>query len=143
VEQPVEAKNLPKPVAEAIAKQYPKATVKSAEETVKEGKASYAVLLENDVMIGKEKQKVQMALSATGEIRSTQKLIVVKDLPQAVTEALGKKYPNLPIVRANEARRDGKTTFLAILESADKIHLAVLDPEGKILREQDQAKKKK
>src|SRR5262245_43918176 len=44
VEQPIAAADLPKPVAQAIEKKYPKGTIKSAEETIKDDKATYAVL---------------------------------------------------------------------------------------------------
>jgi hypothetical protein len=143
VEQPIEAKDLPKAVTEAIAKRYPKAAIKSAEETTKDNKATYAVLLENDVMIGNEKQKVQLALTSAGEIQATQSLIAAKDLPKAVQEALAKKYPNTPITRANEMSQGGKTTYLAILDTPERRHMAVLDGDGKIIREATQEKKKK
>src|SRR5262249_5418143 len=53
VEQKIPVADLPKAVAQAIKKKYAKATIKDVEETVKDDKASYAVLLETDVVIYK------------------------------------------------------------------------------------------
>jgi len=119
-----------------------KAAIKSIEEVTKEGKASYGVLLETEMMIDKEKQKVQLHLTSDGKLTASQKLIAVKDLPKAVTDALEKKYPKTTIKRANETVKEDKVTYVAILETDAKTILAVLDGEGKILKDVSQDRKK-
>lgn len=143
IEQPIAPKDLPKAVTDAIEKKYPKATVKSVEEITKEDKKTYGVLLENELMIGKEKQKVQLQLTANGQITASQALIAAQDLPKAVTEALEKKYPKAAIVRANEIRQEDRVGYIAILETADKKIAAQLDADGKIISEQSQDNKDK
>jgi hypothetical protein len=143
IEQPIPARELPKAVRKAIDDSFPKATVKSVEETTREDKKTYGVLLENDQMIGKEKQKVQLQLTSEGKVIASQKLIGAKDLPKAVTEALEKKYSGAEIMRANERTQDGKVSYLVILETADKKLMAILDREGKILKDFSQDKKDK
>jgi biopolymer transport protein ExbD len=143
VEQRIDAADLPRAVAQALKKKYTKGTIKAAEETVKGDKATYAVLLETDVTIDKEKQKVQVQLTADGKITATQQLIAAKDLPRAVTESLEKKYPKAALVRVNEATKEEKTTYIVILESTEKKIMAVLDSEGKILKDVSQDKKSK
>jgi hypothetical protein len=143
VEQPIAAKDLPKAVAEAIEKKYPKGTIKSVEEATRDDKVTYGVLLETEVMIDKEKQKVQLSLTADGKITATQQLIGAKDLPREVTGALEKKYPKATITRANEATREGKVTYIVSLETTEKKIVAMLDAEGKILKDFSQDKKEK
>ena len=143
VEQKIAAQDLPRAVAGAIEKKYPKATVKDVEETTKDDKKTYAVLLETDVMIGKEKQKVQMALTAEGKITATQQMIAAQDLPNAVSVALELKYPKAAITRVNSTSREDKTTYVVLLETAEKKIASVLDAEGKILKDSSQDKKKK
>lgn len=140
VEQPIAIKDLPKAVTEAVEKQYPKGTVKNADETIRERKATYAVLLEDVVMIGKEKQKVHLLFDAAGKVHELQKLIGIKDLPQAVTTALDKKYPKSRITRANQVSKENQTSYIVALESDDQRILAVMDAEGTIIREASQKK---
>jgi len=142
VEQEIAAKDLPKIVAAAIEKAYPKGAIKSVEEVTKEDKVTYGVLLENDVLVNKEKQKVQVHLNADGKITATQKLIAAGDLPTAVTGALEKKYPKASVTRANHITEGDKTSFVVTLETSDKKIGARLDGEGKILKEVTQEKKK-
>ena len=142
IEQKIDAKDLPKPVAAAIEKKFPKSTTKAAEETIKDGKSTYTVLLETELLIDKEKQKVQVQLTADGTITAWQKRIAVKELPGPAAATLEQKYSGAKIVRANETVRDSKTTYLAILDSADKTILAELDGDGKIVKESTRPKKK-
>jgi hypothetical protein len=143
IEQAIAAKDLPRAVAQAIEKKYPKATIKAVEETTRDDKVSYGVLLENDVTIGKEKQKVQLQVTADGTIAGTQRLIATKDLPRVVTEALEKKHPKATITRANEATKGDKVTYVVILATDEATIVALVDAEGKILRDNSQPKKDK
>lgn len=141
IEQPIPAENLPKEVRKAIDDRFPKASIKTVEETTREENKTYGVLLENDRLIGNEKQKVQLQVTSEGKITASQKLIDAKDLPKAVMEAIENKYPKAAIKRANEAAQDSKLSYIALLETADKQIMSVLDTEGKILRDFSQDKK--
>ncbi len=135
IEQEVAAKDLPKAVTKTIEDKYPKGTIKNAESSTRDDKVTYTVLLENDVLIEKEKQNVQLQLTADGKITGIHKRIATGDLPKAVTAALEKKYPKADIKRVNEASNGDKTSYLVMLETTDKKILAVLDGDGKILQE--------
>jgi hypothetical protein len=141
VEQEVAAKDLPKAVTKTIEEKYPKGTIKNAESSTRDEKVTYTVLLENDVVIEKEKQNVQLQLTAEGKITGIRKRIAAGDLPKAVTAALEKKYPKADIKRVNEASSGDKTSYVVMLEITDKKILAVLDGDGKILQEQSDEKK--
>jgi biopolymer transport protein ExbD len=143
IEQEIPAKDLPSAVAKAIEKNYPKATIKSAEEELKNDKASYAVVLETEVVIEKDKQKLQVQLTADGKITATQKQIAIKDLPKAVAASLQKKYAKATIKRANESTRDDRVSYAVTLETADKMIVAFVDPDGKIQGDEVQDKKDK
>jgi Putative beta-lactamase-inhibitor-like, PepSY-like len=142
-EKELPVKDLPRVVAQAIEKKYSKGTIKSIEESTKDEKATYGVLLENDIVVGKEKQKVRLHLNAEGTIIRTQKLIAAEDLPKAVAGSLDKKYPKAAITRVNELAQEGKVTYMVYLETAEKKIGALLDEEGKIVKEQSKDKEKK
>jgi hypothetical protein len=140
VEQGIPAKDLPKAVVEAVEKKYPKGTILDAEEVTRDDKTTYAVFLETDVKIEKDKQSVLLRLTAEGKVTETQVRIAVKDLPRAVADAVEKKYPKATVTRANEATKEGKVTYIVSLETADKKVLAVLDAEGKVLEDHGEDK---
>jgi uncharacterized membrane protein YkoI len=68
VERVIDAKDLPKPVSEALDAKYPKATIKLAEEETKDGKVTYEVLL-----VTQDKKTVEVVLDAQGKVLKEEK----------------------------------------------------------------------
>jgi uncharacterized membrane protein YkoI len=68
VEKVIEAKDLPKPVTEALEAKYPKATIKKAEEITKDDKVTFEVLIETA-----DKKKLEVVLDANGKIVEEEK----------------------------------------------------------------------
>jgi uncharacterized membrane protein YkoI len=63
IERTIAAKDLPRPVAEAINRKYPKAEHKIIEELTEDGKTSYEVLL-----VTADKKKIEVVLDRDGKI---------------------------------------------------------------------------
>src|ERR1051326_506395 len=141
IEQEGAAKDLPKAVTKTIEDKYPKATIKSAESSTRDDKVTYTVLLENDVLVEKEKQRVQLQLTAEGKVSAMRKRIAASDLPKAVAATLEKKYPKAEIKRVNEANEGDKVSYIVLLDTADESIMAVLDADGKVLEDQKGKKK--
>jgi hypothetical protein len=90
----------PKPVTGAIAKAYPKASVKSCKA---EGASFEARLAHPDL---------ELDIAADGKILATEEKIAVTALPNAVKKAFAAKYPKAKAERAEkETTADGKVTY--------------------------------
>jgi Putative beta-lactamase-inhibitor-like, PepSY-like len=63
IEMQIDAKDLPKPVAEALAAKYPKATYKIVEKIAKGDAITYEVLLETA-----EKKKLEVVFDPKGKL---------------------------------------------------------------------------
>ncbi len=137
-EEKIELDKLPKAVTEAIKKAYPDGEMKSAEKEKEDGKEVYEVVVKN------KDQTLEITLTPEGKILSVEKEIAAKDLPKAVTDAVDAKYPKATIKKAEEETKDEKVTYEVLIETADKkIVEVVLDPKGKILKEEKKEEKKK
>lgn len=62
-EKEIDAKDLPKPVAEALEAKYPKATYKKVEEVMEDNKLTYEVLL-----VTADKKRVEVVVEPQGKI---------------------------------------------------------------------------
>ena len=138
----VELANLPKPVADAVAKRFPKAEAKSASKSETGGKVVYAVTLKEG---GKN---IDINLSESGAVTQIEKEVAFADLPKAVAETFEKKYPKAKytIVEAVFAVKDGKETlevYEAVLVTADlKTFDVDVLPDGKFKSEVEKTPKK-
>jgi uncharacterized membrane protein YkoI len=86
-EKAVPLEKLPKAVSEAVKKMFPKAKMIEASEEEEEGKIKY------EVTIKENNKKIDVSVTADGNIKELEKEIDLKDLPKAVTRALEKNYP--------------------------------------------------
>ena len=122
---------LPKPVAEAVAKRFPKAEAKGASKDGAGDKTVYKVTLKEG---GKN---IDVSLTAAGAITQIEQEVAFKDLPKAVAETFEKKYPKAKytMIEAVITVKDGKETleyYEAVLETADKKTFeAEVLPDGK------------
>jgi acyl-CoA synthetase (NDP forming) len=100
ISAPAFAGDCPKPVTEAIAKAYPKASVKACKA---EG-ANFEARLANP--------DVELDLAADGKILATEEKIAVDTLPDAVKKAFAAKYPKAKAERAEkETTADKKVSY--------------------------------
>jgi uncharacterized membrane protein YkoI len=130
-EEDIPLDKLPKPVTAAVKAKFPDAELKSAAREEADGKTIYEVTLKSKGHV------YDVSLTPEGTITEIEKTIVAADFPKAVTKALSDKYPKSTIEKAEEISKEGKTTYEAIIVTADKKKLeVVLDATGKILKEE-------
>jgi hypothetical protein len=115
----VELGKLPKPVAAAVAKRFPKAETKAASVSGAGDKAVYEVTLKEG---GKN---IDVGLTAAGAITQIEQEYKFKDLPKAVAAKFEKKYPGATytIIEAVINVKDGKEEleyYEAVLVTAGK-----------------------
>jgi len=134
-EEKVPLDKLPKAVTVAVKAKFPDAELKSAEKEEEDGKTIFEVSLKS------KGHDYDVSLTPEGQIIEIEKTIAAKDLPAAVVKGLDQKYPKATIKLAEEISKDNKTNYEVIIETADKKKLeVVLDPTGKILKEEDKSK---
>ena len=133
---------LPKAVADAVAKRFPKAEVKAASKDGAGDDTVYEVALKDG---GKG---IDVSVTAKGAITQFEQELAFKDLPKAVAETFAAKYPKAAytIIEAVVTVKDGKETlayYEAVLVTADKKTLeAEVLPDGKFKAEIDKTPKK-
>lgn len=138
----VELSKLPKPVADAVAKRFPKAEAKSASKGGADGKVVYEVTLKEG---GKN---IDVSLTDAGAITQIEKELAFADLPKEVAATFEKKYPKATytIIEAVITVKDGKETleyYEAVLVTADKkMFDAEVLPDGKFKGETEKTPKK-
>src|SRR5437868_818153 len=81
-EEKVPIDKLPKAVVDAVKKRFPEAEITGASKEVEDGKTLYEVALKQKDM------KMDVTLTAEGEIQEIEKQIAAKDLPKAVADGL-------------------------------------------------------
>lgn len=123
---------MPKAVAEAVKKRFPKA------ELVEAAKETTGDKVEFEVSIKDGKSKIDLMLTPDGKIIVIEKQIATKDLPRAVTDALAAKYPKATFTTVEEVTKvtEGKEAldfYEVLLMTAEKKTFEVkVTAEGKI-----------
>ena len=139
-EEKVDLDKLPKAVTEAVKARFPDAELKEASKETEDGKTIY------EVGITSKKDKMDVSLTADGDITEIEKVIDAKDLPKAVSKALEDKYPKAEYKKAEEVtkveKKAEKVAYYEVrLTTADKKKVEVeVDPDGKILNEEKKDK---
>ncbi len=133
-EKEVSKDQVPKAVLEAFEKAYPNAKEVEFEQGMIEGKAVYEIeYKEND-------REYEILYDADGEVLQKEESIDVKALPEPITQAIAKVYPNATIEEAEKVMKpDGTVTGYEVeIKSEEKKFELQLDTFGKILKtEQD------
>ncbi|MBX9581854.1 MAG: PepSY-like domain-containing protein [Gemmataceae bacterium] len=131
-EEKVPLDKLPKAVAEAVQKRFPKVEMKSASKEKDGDKVVFEVTLKKD---GKN---IDVTVTEAGAITLIEQEVEFKDLPQAVKQTFEEKYPNAKyeIVESVTKAVGGKETldyYEAKLVAADKKTWEVeVLPDGKL-----------
>lgn len=134
---------LPKAVADAVKKRFPKA------ELVEAAKETEGDKVEFEVSIKDGETKIDVMLTPDGKITLIEKQIAAKDLPKAVTAALDAKYPKATLKTVEEVAKvtDGKEAldfYEVLLVTADKKTFEVkLAADGKITGTEEKKDEKK
>lgn len=137
-EEKVPLDKLPKPVAEAVKKRFPKLDMKEATREVTEDKRTVY-----EVTLKEEKKNIDVTLTPKGSIVMIEKEIERKDLPKVVADALAAKYPDATYKVCEEIIpvKDGKEkleSYEVLLETKDKKLIeVVLSPKGKITKTEE------
>jgi uncharacterized membrane protein YkoI len=141
-EEKVPLDKLPKAVVDAVKARFPDAKLVGAEKETENGKTVFEVAIKN------KDQNIEVTLTPEGEIVEIEKEISAKDLPEKVTKALQAKYPKATYKTIEEVIKvDKKKEKLAyyevLLVTADKKKFEVsVEPDGKIVKEEDKSKEK-
>ena len=131
-EEKVPRDKLPKAVAEAAQKRFPKVEMKEATKEKDGDKVVYEVTLKKDG------RNIDVTVTEAGAITLIEQEIGFKDMPQAVKKTFEEKYPNAKyeIVESVTKVADGKETleyYEAKLVAADKKMWEVeVLPDGKL-----------
>ena len=137
-EEKVPLDKLPKAVAGAVEKMFPKAKVVSASKELADKKTVYEITIKNG------EQNVQVTVTPEGEITEVEKEIAAKDLPKEVTAVLDDKYPKAKIEKAEEVTKGKELTYEVLLVTKDKKTLEIkFDPKGKVLNVEEKKEEKK
>ena len=127
----IEISQLPKTVADAIKKKYPKAELKSAEKGDENGKTVYEVSIANGA------DKMDVTLDPAGKILLVEKEVAEKDLPQKVLAAAKAKHPQGSVKLCEELWKNDKLSgYEVTIETSDKKSAEVeFDAAGKEVAE--------
>lgn len=134
-EEKVELNKLPRAVAEAVRKTFPKARLVSASREVEDGKPLYEVRIKDGG------QTVEVTATAEGAIVEIEKEITVRDLPRAVRSTLDEKYPGASLKKVEEIYKGKKLDDLAyevlLVARNKKTYEVKLDPRGKVVETEE------
>jgi uncharacterized membrane protein YkoI len=126
---------LPARVLNGLKAKFPSAVIAKQTMEKEDGKEVY------DIEFTQARVKHEADLSADGTILNWEKAVPAKELPAAVTRAIGKKYPKAVIreVMAVTEVKGGKEAlegYEVTLRTADKKEQEIMiSPDGKILEE--------
>jgi uncharacterized membrane protein YkoI len=130
-EEKVPLDKVPKAVLKAVKSKFKGAELVGAQTEKDNGKLLYEINLKD------KGQKIDVSVTPEGKIVSIEKTLAAKDLPRPVKQAIDRKYPKAECKRIEELTEDGKTSYEVLLVTADKKKIeVVLDPDGKILKEE-------
>jgi hypothetical protein len=139
-EKKVAIDKLPQAVTDAVKKMFPKSELVEATEEKEDDEVEYEVTIKLD---GK---KIDVTVEANGKIEEFEKEIDLKDLPQAVVDAVEMKYPK-SVHKSAEAVyeiEDGKEElefYEVKVETADKKQVEVMiKANGKIVTKKNEDK---
>ena len=141
-EEKIALDKLPKAVADAVKKRFPKAELLEAAKETDKDKVEYEVTLKDG------ETHIDVMLTPEGAITLIEKTMPAKDLPKAVTDGIEAKHPKAVIKTAEEliGVKDGKETldfYEVIVTTADKKTLELkLSPDGKITNTEDKTDEK-
>lgn len=140
-QEKIDPDKIPKKVLDALKTKFPKAEILKCTKEKEGGNIIY------DLECKQEGRKCEADIKEDGTILNYEKEIGAKDLPEAVTKAVDKKYPNATlkeVMEITEVKEDKEKLegYEITLVTADKKNVEVtVAPDGKILEEDTGEKK--
>jgi len=137
-EEKVPLDKLPKAVVEAVKAKFSGATLVSAEKEKEDGKTVFEVNLKH------KGHTIEVTVTPEGKIVSVEKTIKENELPEAVADALKKKYPKATVKKIEELSNGDKVTGYEVLlvTAGKKTVEVVFDPSGKVTKTESKGEKK-
>lgn len=132
--------NIPKGVMETLKARFPKAEI-TKWTMEKEGKLSVY-----DIEFTQEGRKFEADIKEDGSIQNWEQAVEAKDLPQAVSGAVEKKYPKFALkevmaITAVKDKQEALEGYEIVLETAEGKEVEVtVAPEGKFLEASEKKK---
>lgn len=140
-DKPKDLDKIPKAVMDTLKSKFAKAEITKWTKETENGTVVY------DIEFTQEGRKCEMDIKEDGTIINIERAIEAKDLPEAVTKAIDKKYANsklkeiMEIKAGKEEKLEG---YEVVLETADKKSVEVtVAPDGKIVEDTGEKKEKK
>ncbi|MBI1917520.1 MAG: PepSY-like domain-containing protein [Planctomycetes bacterium] len=137
-EEKVPLDKVPKEVMDAVKGRFPGAKLLGASKEKEDGKTVY------EISLTYKNHHHDVTVQPDGKVLGIERELPAKDLPKAVAEALAAKYPKATYKTVEELLKgDGKLKgYEVLLVTAEKKTLeVVLDPDGKVLKEEKKGKK--
>lgn len=118
----------PSAVTDAAKKAYPDATISKC--AAEEG--NYEVKLTK-----KDKSKLELVITAKGDIEETEEVVAPKTLPEAVTKAFTTKYGKAQILKAEKSTRaDASVSYEVAWKDGKKLKEATFKADGTFVEEE-------
>lgn len=126
--QTLTKEQLPKAVVAAFGKAYPSATLNASSREKRGGKTCY----ELETMDGSQARDIIYA--ADGSVIEIEEGIAPASLPSVVSQALNKRFPNIPVEKAEKLIRGSVIEYEAILSIGNQKKEVILSEQGVILK---------
>lgn len=118
----------PSAVTDAAKKTYPDATISRC--APEDGK--YEVKLTK-----KDKSRLELVMTAKGDIEETEEVVAPKTLPEPVTKAFTTKYGKAQILKAEKSTRaDASVTYEVAWKAGKKLKEATFKADGTFVEEE-------
>ncbi len=133
---------LPQKIKDSIKDRFPGAEVTSAEKENEKGKVMY------DIELKHEGRKYEMDIKEDGTIVEIEKEIAAKDVPDAITKAVKKKFPTSTIkevmeVNAVTGKEEKPIHYEVAIETDGKKKEVIVSLDGKMVKGEGEEKKEK
>ena len=142
-EDKVDPDKIPKAVMDSLKAKFPKPEITKCTKEKEGGAVVY------DIEFKQDGRKCEADIKEDGTMLNFEKEIALKDLPEAVTKAVEKKYPKSTLKEAMEVteikdKKEVMDGYEITLETADKKSVeVVVSPDGKIKEDSGEKKEEK
>jgi len=159
IEETVAPENLPAPVKQTLAKEYPGAKILKAEILTKDGVKLFELSIQvKDKTMGvtidpqgriektpaeevkakeaeeTEKDEENEGKETAAKAAEIEETVALENLPAPVKQILAKEYPGAKILKAEILTKDGIKLFELSIQVKDKTVEVTIDPQGKIIK---------
>jgi uncharacterized membrane protein YkoI len=130
-EQKIPLDKVPAAVLKAVKEKFPKGEIKEAAKEVEDGKTTFEVTLKE------AGHNIDVAVKEDGTIVEIEAELSVSDLPKVIVDAVKARYPKGTIKKAEAVTVGDKKTFELHVADGDKKRELVIDPNGKVVEDED------